>query len=87
MKEMYTPERYLLFVGYVYYPNAGMGDFKNSYKSVESARDALVDIVGLEKKDFWEDCWACIWDSKTGENVWSKWCDEEEKEGKESIFE
>ncbi len=70
-------KRYLTFIGEVYYPNSGMGDFKGDFDSLENAIsfveksvDKRGDYETAEKQ--WKFTWASIWDTETRSEVWSK---------------
>lgn len=70
-------KRYLVFIGYVYYPNGGMRDFKGDFDTLENSIIFIEKSVD-ENKDYetvetqWKYTWAHVWDTENQSEVWSK---------------
>jgi len=56
-------KRYLVFAGYSYYPEGGMGDFVESFDDMGKA----IDRANKEAEDY--DCWGHVWDSEEMKEV------------------
>lgn len=70
-------KRYLSFIGAVYYPSGGMGDFKGDFDTLEEAVKFISKSVDDNNyyetvEQQWKYIWANVWDTKTRTEVWSK---------------
>lgn len=70
-------KRYLAFIGEVYYPSGGMGDFIGDFDTLEEAIIFIKKSVDESKysetfEQQWGYTWAHVWDTETRTEAWSK---------------
>lgn len=67
-------KRYWSFMGNIYYPQGGMGDFQGDFDSLKEAVENLENILRTKyRSKEWTYMWAQVYDTQKRETVWSKY--------------